>query len=118
MSNILKDFIGDDNIISEMEEDSKNCPMYVATNHSKIFGAAVMCYPNTIKEFAERMESDLFILPSSTHEVIIIVPRQVENLTELKEMVYEVNRTQLSPEEVLSDSVYFYNRKTDTITIA
>lgn len=113
MYEVMKSLLGDD-----MEEDFKEYPMYVATNHNKLFGAAVLCYPGAIKELAEQLESDLFILPSSTHEVIIVLPKGDDSADALKEMVCEVNSTMLQSEEILSDSVYYYSRETDELSIA
>ena len=113
MYEVMKSILG-----YEMEEDFKEYPMYVATNNQKLFGAAVLCYPGVIKEFAEQLESDLFILPSSTHEVIIVMPKEDGSADVLKEMVCEVNSTMIQSEEILSDSVYFYSRDTDTLSIA
>lgn len=110
MYEVMKSILG-----YEMEEDFKEYPMYVATNSYKTFGAAVLCYPNAIKDFAEQLESDLFILPSSTHEVIIVLPKDDDSSEALKEMVCEVNSTMLQSEEILSDSVYYYSRETDTL---
>ena len=102
----------------EEEELIKQCNICVATNQSNNLGAAVMCYPDLLKEYAERVERDLYILPSSLHEILLVIPKGKEDVVALKEMVYEVNRTQLAEVEILSDSVYYYNRARDTITIA
>lgn len=90
--------------------------MYVVTNRARHYGAAVMCYPSIIKEFAKQKECDLLIIPSSIHELIILPYKK--NQVYIKNMVKEVNATQVAPEEVLSDSVYVYQRETDSITIA
>lgn len=90
--------------------------LYVASNAARTYGAAVMCYPNIIKKFAEQRKSDLLIIPSSVHEVLIL-PYE-EDTDSFREMVREVNKTQLQPEEILSYSVYVYRRATDSISIA
>lgn len=117
MFNIVKELIPDSDM--EISEDFTidNC-LYVVTNGTRTFGAATMLYPDTIKEFAERMESNLYILPSSVHETIVFIPSCDEDAGALKEMVHDVNRTQVSAEEVLSDSVYYYDREKDIISIA
>ena len=119
MCEVMKNIEGYDMLPQELvEEVVSGCHMYVATNLAKTFGAAVMCYPYTIKRLAERLESDLFILPSSIHEVIIVLAKGEEGVNALRAMVYEVNRTQLAAEEFLSDSVYYYSREEGTIRIA
>lgn len=46
--------------------------MYVITNQERYFGATVLLYKDVFKNFAVEKEEDLYILPSSTHEVIVI----------------------------------------------
>ena len=52
---------------------------------------------------------------SSIHEVILIPAYDHDSYDELTSMVKEVNSTQLSKEEILSDHVYFYSRETGQI---
>lgn len=95
-----------------------DCNMYVATNKGKIYGAAVMCYKDVLKEFADSKGANLIILPSSIHEVLIIVSEARPDISAYKMMVQEINSTQLAREEVLSDSVYTYNRHTNELIIS
>lgn len=89
---------------------------YMISNKEKSYGAAVMCYPSIIKEFAEQRKSDLIIIPSSVHELLVL-PYE-DGTDSFKEMVREVNNTKLEPEDILSYSVYVYRRATDSISIA
>lgn len=93
-------------------------PMLVITNAERAYGAAVIMYSGMLKQAADKTESDVFILPSSLHEVIAVPVTEEREITELKEMVMEVNRNVLQPEEVLSDNVYIYRREQDRLEIA
>ncbi len=86
-------------------------PMYVLTNQEKIYGAAALLYSQKIKILAERMGSDLLILPSSIHEVLLIPDDHQKGYDFYIKMVDEVNRTQVEPEEILSGRLYRYSRK-------
>jgi hypothetical protein len=91
--------------------------MYILSNFKGINGASCLLYENVLSEFAQLIQSDFYILPSSIHE-IILVPYDKAILKEaLAEMVEEVNRTQVSGDEVLSDRVYFYSRKNNSLTM-
>ena len=69
-----------------------------------------MLYPGVLKEMADRIGGDFFIIPSSVHEVILL-PDTDKGLNEaLKQLIWEVNRTKVAPEEVLSDALYRYDR--------
>lgn len=93
----------------ELVRNGEKGPLfYVLTNTSKINGAAVMLYEGMLKKFEERFESGFYIIPSSVHEVLILVEAD-ESVEELNRMVREVNDSQVAPEEVLSDHVYYYS---------
>ena len=84
-------------------------PMYVATNQDKVQGAAVMFYPDFMDQAAKELGGDIFILPSSVHEVLILPDDGNMNAQELKEMVTTINASEVSPEDRLTDSVYHYD---------
>ena len=88
--------------------DGRGLPLYTLTNTHRYMGAACILYPDTLQKIAEVMKSDLFILPSSVHETLILPDNGMYTSDGLKEMVHEVNVTQVAEEEVLSDNVYWY----------
>lgn len=106
-----------DGILSDINEIRHTMPMYVLTNSKKINGAACIIYENVLKNFAESIGSDLFILPSSVHEVILIPYDEKIEKSSLNKMVREVNRSELNACDVLSDHVYVYKRYEDKIFI-
>ena len=90
-------------------------PMFVATNSKKVNGAGVILYDGLLRTFAEKIGGDFYILPSSVHEVIFIPANVDMNARYLIQMVKEVNATEVSPDEVLSDNVYKYHADTDFV---
>lgn len=104
-------------MLGKIYTEAKGPKMYVAGNESKNFGAAVILYEKLLMDFAEKIQSDIYILPSSVHEVILIpVENETDEVQKLKDMVYEVNHTELPKEEILSDSVYLFKRSEGSIT--
>ena len=99
-------------------EDEPMMPMYVLSNSRMINGAAAMLYPDILRKLSDKLKSDLYIIPSSVHEVIVFARNMANDEKSLKEMIRTVNRTQLEPQDVLSDSLYFYNRNDEKISIA
>ena len=89
--------------------------MYVIGNRKGVFGAASLLYQNLLKEFATKIQDDFYILPSSVHETIAIPAACVSDGMDLKYMVADVNNTQVEPEEVLSNTVYYYESKENKI---
>ena len=68
-----------------------------------------MLYESVLERFAMEFNSDLYILPSSVHEVILIPCSLSPTIEELTCMVREINRTEVSETERLSDQVYHYS---------
>lgn len=83
--------------------------MYVATNEQCSLGAAVMRYPDFREKVRGMIRGDFYILPSSIHEVILVPESFGLELERMAEMVKEINQTGVAPEEVLSDSVYYFD---------
>lgn len=121
-NSVLSALMGDkwvaDQLMRLSKELSNTAPelsMYVLSNEQKLQGAACMLYPDVLKNFAKEKESDLFILPSSIHEVILLPVSETMNKEAYLDMVMEINRTQVEECEVLADSVYYFKRDTGRI---
>ncbi len=100
-----------DGLLKDITEARNAISMYVLTNRQKINGAACMIYDGVLEDFAGEINKDLFILPSSVHEVILVPVTDGIDRNELTKMVREVNENELDEIDVLSDHVYYYNRK-------
>ena len=101
-----------------MEKGSGFVPLLVITNTQRRNGAVAILYEGILKRAADKIGSDLFILPSSVHEVIAVSVNGARGADTLKKSVMMVNRNELPPEEVLSDNVYIYRREQDSLEIA
>jgi hypothetical protein len=120
---ISEDHFKDDDLIEEMRphipghQSAGTHGMYILSNPKGINGAACLLYNNVLKRFSDRVQSDLFILPSSIHEVILVPDEKTVTREILAAMVKDVNRTQVAGDEVLSDRVYYYSRGNNAITM-
>lgn len=92
------------------QAESGEIPMYVLSCIDARFGASVLLYPHVIPTVADRLGDDIYIIPSSVHELLILRAGDVEDPQGLIEIIREVNRTEVSPGEILSDSLYAYER--------
>lgn len=92
-------------------------PMYVGTNPERILGASILMYETYLEDLATQIEDDLCIAPSSIHEVLIF-PLSLVQPARIIEIVRDVNRTVVLPQEQLSDSAYIYRRGTHAISQA
>ena len=82
--------------------------MWVISNESNTSGAFYMTDKEIMDKLAEIFHSDVVVLPSSIHECIAI-SAGMGPIEYLKDMVKEVNNTQVPKELQLSDNVYIYN---------
>lgn len=90
--------------------------IFVITNEQKMYGAAAIFYPNMLKTLARQTLKDLIILPSSVHECIAMAFDENDmNMSELVNIVREVNSSVLSKEEILSNNIYIYRRAEDRL---
>ncbi len=88
----------------------KHGQMYVLSNKETHFGAVYMFFDDYMREIVDRINDDVFIIPCSVHEVILVPKSVCPDEEELKSMVRSVNENQLDPREVLSDRIYLYER--------
>ena len=103
-----------DMMIGEMPEDKM---MWVISNDRGINGAGSMLYEDNLHKLAMKLETDLYILPSSVHECIA-VSTNVGDPYELAEMVSEINMGQVALEDRLSNQVYHYDKDARRLTLA
>ena len=89
--------------------------MYVLSNEEKLHGATAILDKEIMDEVTAKLGREYYILPSSIHEVLIVPKTEEMDLKSLESMVRDVNATQVSPEERLSDSVYAYDVKTHSL---
>ena len=91
--------------------------MWIISNSRGINGAVNMLYENELHELAKNLGSDLYILPSSIHEVLA-VSSDLATPEELAEMVVQVNMEEVSLNERLSNQVYHYDKDLRKLTLA
>ncbi len=108
---LIGDMLKDIEVDLDFKEEDEKMPMYVMTNLWKRNGAVCVLFWDTLRELAAMLEHDLFIIPSSIHEVIIVPATEDVTREALDKMIREVNASELEAEDVLSDHAYFFSRK-------
>ena len=105
--------------VNDFIENSNN--MYVITNEEKWNGAICALQKDILKNFAiQKNVEKIFMIPSSLHEMILVLDNGDLCAQELNQIIREVNQDPdcLDPQEVLSTHCYIYNRQTDSISVA
>lgn len=90
---------------------------YMITNKACINGASCILYPNALQTFADKIEDDIIILPSSIHECLLLAKKDVDNVEGLSQMVTSINAETVSLKDRLSNQVYLFRRSTGKLEI-
>lgn len=92
--------------------------LYILTNKEEVNGAVYFMITEVIGKIADALEDELYIFPGSVNEVYIARASELKkSVDELKEMVRDVNDTSVNEKDILSYSVYYYDKE-NGITIA
>lgn len=112
MSSVLSD------MLDVTENDIDLLSMYIYTTKNNYYGAAAILFIDEIDRLANYLQSDLYILPSSVHELILHPVSNRENeLDYINHMIKEINVVSVISEEVLSNHVYLYKKDEKKIII-
>lgn len=92
--------------------------IYVISDPYKFLGSSALLYPEIFEKLSEELDSDLYIMPSSIRDLIVLPSEDFYDKRALNEMVIRVNREDVAAEDKLSDSLYSYSRKKNKIYLA
>ena len=98
-------------LLETLQESSEMPTFFVVTNTERIDGAGVIFYPEFMDNMGELLGNDFFILPSSIHQMLILPDDGQVDAEMLRDMVKEVNATQVAPAERLTNDVYHFDTK-------
>lgn len=96
-------------------EELPDIGMHILTNVQKLDGAAAMFYPDIMDEIERQMGGKVTIIPSSVHEVIVIPADASQSEKEFAEMIAEVNKTEVAPQEILGYRPLVYDEITKEV---
>lgn len=98
-----------DDSLKEMETGSVR--MYVLSNMDRENGAAAVVCQHVMEKAEKVIPEGFYILPSSIHECILFPKVGGFDPEQLREIVCEINITQLNREDILSNNVYEYDKE-------
>lgn len=115
MTNVLSSLMfGEDFEQNEFlpETKAETNPMYVFGTEDKVNGAKLLNQPKLLEQIADFLESDLILLPSSVHEIIVVPDNGSMHFDtdELTNMIGEINTNEVMPDDVLSGHPMFYSK--------
>ncbi|MDE6055174.1 MAG: hypothetical protein K2G55_15780 [Lachnospiraceae bacterium] len=80
------------------------------SNKYRIEGATCVLYPMLLADICDKLKSSFYIIPSSIHEVLILPTDNTEEGENIRAIIKKVNDTQVALEDILSYSLYYYER--------
>lgn len=103
--------------IEDVEPEKYNMPFFILTNQQKTKGAVMAVNPKTMDRITAKF-GDVYVIPSSVDETLIVPKSAVDDVQELARIVRQVNDSEVRPEDQLSNNVYEYDSETHTLKIA
>lgn len=113
----LHDGIPPEIVDAMIDETPPDWTMWIITNKYEMDGAASMLYEDELHKLSVQLGTNLFVMPSSIHEVIAMSAGD-QNPGELAEMVSKINMWQVALEERLSNQVYYYDKDLRKLSLA
>lgn len=104
-------------LAEQNEEEKTSGIQYVMYNEAKINGANGLLRTDLLAKFADEQECDVWVLPCSIHELILVPDRGMLDLKILRSMVKDINDTEIEQEERLSDDVYKFCRERKMVAL-
>ncbi len=116
VAEMLRELMGD---IMDMPDFNmtEGPQMFVLSNKMKIRGAGQILRPDLLLNFCIWHDTEsVYIIPSSIHEFILVVMKD-EDEENISQIIKEVNASEVSPEDFLSNYLYKYTLETNKITV-
>lgn len=101
------------------EDVPGNMQMYVASTNHGSDGASVIAFPEVLEELCLENGFDaLYVIPSSTQEMLVVPYSDTVSVEDLVQMVYEVNAGMVDPLIQLDPAVYQFTLESRSIVVA
>lgn len=83
--------------------------LYVLTNKEQINGANALVCPEVLQNIYKEFGEPYYVLPSSTHELILAKDSSGLTQDELRQMLQQVNVSSVTPDVLLSYNLFHYD---------
>ena len=99
-------------------DENEGVQMLCLTNGDRLNGAGLILNSVIQEKVANICEGNYYVLPSSVHEVLIVPDKgdmPEVSARVMNEMVRDINLSVVSPQDILSDKVQYYDAKSRTL---
>jgi hypothetical protein len=104
-----------------MVDNVLSSEMFVLKTKEDVNGSVLLLIDNVLSDFADFLNSDFYIIPSSIHELIAVPANSFtcnpsfESF--VRKMIKDVNKEHVAKGEFLSDNLYIYRKDTGIVEI-
>ena len=109
---IMREIMQEQNIPEEAIDlylSNTDSHLYVLTNKEQINGANALVCPEVLQNIYKEFGEPYYVLPSSTHELILAKDSSGLTQDELRQMVQQVNVSSVTPDVLLSYNLFHYD---------
>jgi len=111
LNQMMQEMMGMDS--PAIEDDERT--IFVLTNEDRTLGSALITRDGVLQDISEKIGGSYYVLPSSIHELLIAPMNGAFSREELSNMVREVNASEVSAEDFLSDKVQVFSASRDKL---
>lgn len=105
---LISESMSTDVVDSLYPKDEGTIPMLVITSPNNMQGANCLLSDRTLQRVSQIIGDDVVLIGSSIHEVIAMPYRSMEP-AEIRKMVHDINMTEVSEADFLSDNIWKYD---------
>ena len=111
--------VSTESIEADMHIDLSHLPpMYIISNQDREYGSRAILRTDLLQKFSRELNCNLYILPSSIHEIILVADIGGFDVQKMRENVSSINASLVPEHERLSDEVYYFRKDRGTVEIA
>lgn len=103
--------------LKKAEASESGVNMFVLTNNNGLNGATCILYDNVIRNFAKVQDANIYLLPSSIHEMMLVPETEDTDPAFLADLVRQANQSAVGFIDLLSDHIYFYDKEKNQLFI-
>lgn len=107
------------NLLDMDGEEISEDDLYVLTNEEMLNGAGIITHSEVLEKIGELLAGkNYYVLPSSIHEWIIFPDTNRLPVEDIRKVVHDINRTEVTAQDLLSDKVLYYDSKDRKLELA
>ncbi len=118
MKMMMNSGLSEEEAAEYIEQCGSPVPFNILRNKDSIYGATALLHSEILERFSDECGGDLYIIPSSVHELLVLPVDTSHPVEEYQYLIEEVNENEVSEEEFLSNSLYLYSRDAKEVSIA